>query len=139
MDARVQRRVQRYGWDLAASDDEPLWQAQLAPAREALLACAALRPGEAVLDVACGAGLVSFCAAESVGPAGRVVGVDLSGGMIEPAAHAAAARGVRHATFARMDAEALTLPEASFDVVPCALGLMYVRDPDAALRAMCRC
>ncbi len=35
MDARLQRRVQRYGWDLAAEDYEPLWRSQLAPAQAA--------------------------------------------------------------------------------------------------------
>jgi hypothetical protein len=36
MDARLQRRIQRYGWDLAADDYEPLWQAQLAEAQDKL-------------------------------------------------------------------------------------------------------
>ena len=138
MDARVQRRVQRYGWDRAADDYESLWQAQLAPARDALFACAALHEGESVLDVACGTGLVAMRAADAVGRAGRVVGVDLSGRMVQAAAQAAAARGLRQATFTRMDAEALTFPDASFDVVFCALGLMYVPDPRQALREMAR-
>ncbi len=73
MDARLQRRVQRYGWDLAA--DEPLWQAQLAEAQATLLASVSLAPGERVLDVACGTGLVAFDAARPVGPDGRVLGI----------------------------------------------------------------
>jgi hypothetical protein len=40
MEARLQRRVQRYGWDLAANDYEDAWQAQLAPAQAQLLAMA---------------------------------------------------------------------------------------------------
>jgi hypothetical protein len=40
MDARLQRRIQRYGWDLAAADYESLWQAQLAEVQVALLALA---------------------------------------------------------------------------------------------------
>ena len=59
----MQRRVQRYGWDLAADDYEALWQSQLSRAHAALLQCAALAPGERVLDVACGSGLVTFSAA----------------------------------------------------------------------------
>ncbi len=138
MEARVQRRVQRYGWDLASRDYEALWQAQLAPARDALFAWAALRAGEAVVDVACGTGLVALRAAKAVGPAGRVVGVDIAGRMVAAASANAAARSLHHATFERMEAEALALPDASFDVAFCALGLMYVPDPGAALRQMRR-
>ena len=138
MDARLQRRIQRYGWDLAAAQYEALWQAQLADAQTALLAAAALRPGEHVLDVACGTGLVSFPAASAVGPAGRVLGVDLSGSMVDAARQRARQHGVSNAKFARMDAEALALPDASVDVALCALGLMYVPDPEQALREMRR-
>jgi len=138
MEARLQRRVQRYGWDLASRDYDALWQAQLAPARDALLAWAALQPGESVVDVACGTGVVALRAADAVGPSGRVVGVDISGRMVEAAATTAACRGVRHASFARMDAESLVLPDASFDVALCALGLMYVANAGAALREMHR-
>jgi len=45
MEARLQRRIQRYGWDRAARDYERLWQAQLASAHAQLLAYAALAPG----------------------------------------------------------------------------------------------
>ena len=138
MDARLQRRIQRYGWDLAADDYEALWQAQLADAQTALLAAAALRGGERVLDVACGTGLVSFAAANAVGPAGDVLGVDLSGGMVDAARQRAQQRGVSNAAFVRMDAERLALPDASFDVVLCALGLMYMPEPEQALREMRR-
>lgn len=138
MDANLQRRIQRYGWDQAVTDYEALWRAQLAPAQEKLLAMAALRRGESVLDVACGTGLVSFASAQAVGASGRVVGVDISGKMIDAAI--ALARKKRHgnADFLRMDAESLALPDASCDVVLCALGLMYFPDPAVALREMRR-
>ncbi len=138
MEARLQRRVQRYGWDLAVTDYEPLWQRQLAPARDKLLACAALEPGERVLDVACGTGLVSFAAAAAVGRRGRVVGVDLSGRMVDAARNRAVQLDAMHASFTRMDAEELAFPNASFDVALCSLGLMYCPDPARALREMRR-
>jgi 2-polyprenyl-3-methyl-5-hydroxy-6-metoxy-1,4-benzoquinol methylase len=56
MEARLQRRVQRYGWDRAATSYEPLWRTQLATAQHELMRHAALVPGERVLDVACGTG-----------------------------------------------------------------------------------
>ena len=54
----------------------------LGPWAPLLVDAAALASGERVLDVACGTGLVARMAAQRVGPAGRVVGVDLNPGMI---------------------------------------------------------
>lgn len=138
MEARLQRRVQRYGWDLAAADYESLWRAPLAAAQDALLARAALAPGERVLDVGCGTGLVTFAAARAVDANGAVLGVDLSGAMVDAAQQRAAADGAPNTRFARMDAAQLDLPDAGFDVVLCALGLMYVPEPERALREMRR-
>jgi ubiquinone/menaquinone biosynthesis C-methylase UbiE len=138
LEPRLQRRVQRYGWDLAADDYEPLWGAQIAPAHHALLDAARLWAGERVLDVACGTGLVSLQAAARVRPAGQVLGVDISERMVAEAAARAAAHGAANATFARMDAEALDLPDESFDAVLCALGLMYAPTPETALAEMAR-
>lgn len=134
MDPKLQTRVQRYGWDLACDDYEPLWQQQLAPARAALLAAATLESGEHVLDVACGTGLLTSEAARLVGAAGQVVGTDLSGRMIDTARRVAPP----NASFQRMDAQKLDLPAASFDAVLCSLGLMYVPDPLAAISEMLR-
>lgn len=138
VDARLQRRVQRYGWDLAADVYEELWQAQLADAQAALLEGAAPASGERVLDVACGTGLVTLAAAACVGPTGRVIGVDISGKMIEAAKLGAQRLRLANVEFARMDAEALALPDGGFDVVLCALGLMYMPDPGQALLEMRR-
>jgi len=137
MDPRLQRRVQRYGWNKAQPHYEKYWADQLRPAQDLLLEMAALRPGDRVLDVACGTGLVTFRAAEAIRPGGTLVGTDIAEDMVAAISADAAARGVA-ATFHRMDAESLELPDASFDVVLCALGLMYVTDPLAALTEMRR-
>jgi len=138
MESRLQLRIQRYGWDLAAEAYEALWQTQLADARSRLLESAALVPGESVLDIACGTGLVSFAAALAVGPAGRVVGVDLSERMVEAARQRARERNTPNTTFLRMEMGRLALPDASFDVATCALGLMYAPDPALALAELRR-
>jgi ubiquinone/menaquinone biosynthesis C-methylase UbiE len=138
MEAKLQRRLQRSGWDLAAGRYETLWAAGLAAAHEKTIACAALRAGDRVLDVACGSGLVSLAAARIVGPTGAVTGTDLSGRMVDVAAASAASRGLRHAAFMRMDAEALSFGDASFDAAMCSLGLMYVPDTLQAVREMRR-
>lgn len=138
MEARLQRRIQRYGWDRAVAYYEEFWRRQLAPAHERLLALAELRPGERVLDVACGTGLVTFPAAEAVGAGGAAVGTDISEKMVAAARELAARKGLSHVTFEHMDAEGLRLPDHSFDAALCALGLMYVPDPREALRQMLR-
>lgn len=139
MDARLQRRVQRYGWDLAADSYEDAWGAPLAPAQATLLALADLAPGKCVLDVACGTGLVAFEAARRLGPAASVLGVDLSARMVAQARQRSDGHTAPAGTaFARMDAEALDLPDGGFDVVLCALGLMYMPEPEQALREMHR-
>jgi len=138
MDARLQRRVQRYGWDLAALDYEQLWQTQLAEAQSALLSLASLELGEQVLDIACGTGLVSFEASRAVSRSGHVLGIDLSERMVDAAEQRAQQMKLSNCSFSRMDAETLALPDASFDVVLCALGLMYMPDPEQAVREMRR-
>jgi SAM-dependent methyltransferase len=130
--------VQRYGWDLAAAVYELLWQAQLAPAQAELMACAGLMPGERVLDVACGTGTTALKAAARISPGGTVVGTDLSGRMVDAARQRAAQMRCANARFERMDAERLELPDNSFDVVLCALGLMYVPNPEHAILEMRR-
>ena len=85
LDARLQRRIQRYGWERAAGAYARYWHGPLAGVQGELLTLAALAQGEAVLDVACRAGVVSVAAAGAVGPTGRVVGVDLADAMVQAA------------------------------------------------------
>ena len=138
MEPRLQRRIQRYGWDRAADSYEASWHRQLEPAQTRLLELAALRPGERVVDIACGTGLVTVRAAAAVAPNGEVTGTDISASMIEVARAAATASGLQNVSFARMDAEDLRLPDDSFDAALCALGLMYGPDPRGALQEMHR-
>src|SRR3989304_7655408 len=81
VDAKLQRRVQRYGWDKAARYYEDYWQRQLEPVQARLRELAHFQEGEQVIDVACGTGLVSFPVATQVGSAGKLFGVDISEGM----------------------------------------------------------
>jgi SAM-dependent methyltransferase len=138
LEPRLQRRVQRYGWDKAADIYGSAWQRQLAPAQERLLALAAARPGERVLDVACGTGLVTLPLAEQVGASGSVLGTDLSEKMVETTRRRAVAAGLAYVHTQHMGAEALALDDGAFDLAVCSLGLMYVPDPALALREMRR-
>ena len=138
MDPRLQRRIQRYGWDAAAGVYEDSWQRNLAPAQDLMLAKADLRPGLEVFEAAAGSGLVTFQAAASVGPDGFVTATDISGEMTELASAKAAELGIANVGFARMDVEAIDHADDRFDRALCALGLMYVPDPVKALRELHR-
>lgn len=106
-----------------------------APLAKKLVHLAALRPGERVLDVACGTGVVARLAAEQVGSGGRVAAVDVNPGML------AVARTVQpdlSIEWHEASAEAMPLPDEAFDVVLCQMGLQFVPDKPAALREMRR-
>jgi ubiquinone/menaquinone biosynthesis C-methylase UbiE len=136
MDARLQRRIQRYGWDRAADFYDEHWMNQLLPATQSVLERAAVGPGDRVLDVACGTGVLSLAAAAKIGREGFVIGIDLSEKMVEAASAAASALGLENCRFERRDAEALPDWEGGFDVGLCGLGLMYMPDPERALAVM---
>lgn len=134
----LQRRVQRYGWDKAAPYYEALWHQQLQPAHDRLVNLARIKAGDNILDLACGTGLISFRALQATGPAGYVLGTDLSDKMIELCQQAAITNQCTNARFERMDGEALSLADGEFDLALCALGLMYMPNPDQALKELWR-
>lgn len=136
MDAKLQRRIQRYGWDKAAAIYDQSWREQLRPAQDKLIEMVRPGRGDSVLDVACGTGLVTLRAASLVGPGGRVVGTDLSDRMVEAAQ--AAAGDVPTVSATRMDAENLAFEDRSFDAALCALGLMYMPDPERCVQELHR-
>lgn len=138
MDAALQRRIQRYGWDRAAEHYEGSWHRQLRPAQDRLVEMADLRPGETVIETSCGSGLVTLRAADGVGPEGRVLATDVSERMVELTRAAAAEREMSWIEAARMGAEKLDVADGAFDAALSALGLMYVPDPDRALAEMHR-
>jgi len=65
-----------------------------APWAHDLIEAAALLPGERVLDIACGTGIVARIAAQALGDRANVVGLDLSAPMLAAAGSAAKAEGV---------------------------------------------
>jgi len=134
----LQRRIQRYGWDKAAPYYETGWEEQLWPAQERLLSTADLKPGEEVLDVSCGTGLVTFPAAEIIQPGGYILATDLSSGMIEYIHTQVNAQKIDNIACMQMDAEKLGLPDNNFDMVICSLGLMYFPNPAKAIKEMFR-
>jgi ubiquinone/menaquinone biosynthesis C-methylase UbiE len=101
-----------------------------------LLDLGGVREGQAVLDVATGLGEPALTAADRVGPAGRVVGVDIAAGMVEGARRRA--RNRENVEFLVADLESIDLPPKTFDVVLSRWGLMFAVDHVAAFRTVAR-
>lgn len=106
------------------------------PVAEDLTDAAALRPGERVLDVACGTGAVTRLAAARVGDRGSVVGLDVNPGMLEVAR--SVTPSIASIEWCESSAEEMPLPDDAFDVVLCQMGLQFIPDKLAALREMRR-
>ncbi len=79
------------------------------------LSLAELTPGQAVLDLGCGAGLDTILAARRVGPTGKVVGVDMTGEMIGKTRRNVAALGIENVEVLHGSIESLPLGDASID------------------------
>jgi len=94
----------------------------IGPWAPGLVALAALQPGECVLDVACGTGLVTRLAAPEVGPTGQVTGVDINAAMLAVARSLPPPSGAA-ITWVEGDAGAMDFPDASFEVILCQQGL----------------
>ena len=108
----------------------------LAPMTEALLAFAAPRPGERVLDIGCGCGATTLEFARAVGPAGRVAALDISGPMLAEGKARAEAAGISNVDWQQADAATAAL--SGFDLLTSAFGLMFFGDPVAAFAHMRR-
>jgi SAM-dependent methyltransferase len=108
-----------------------------APVSTVTMAAAKLQPGERVLDVACGTGVVTRLAAERVGRTGSVTGLDVAPDMID-VARATPAADAPSIDWQVGDALALPLPDDAFDVVTCQMGLMFMEDRVKAVAEMRR-
>jgi 2-polyprenyl-3-methyl-5-hydroxy-6-metoxy-1,4-benzoquinol methylase len=109
------------GWQLAGSGPESCERHNVIAFMETsrdLVALAALRTGERVLDVACGTGVLARLAAKAVGPTGKVAGADLNEGMLTTARNKAE-REELSIEWHTCDATALSIPDGSFDVALC--------------------
>ena len=115
----------------AVNYDEDNLRARLA---SRLVDIARPQPGERVLDIATGTGLVAIPTARLLGEGGRVVGVDISKGMLDRALKAVEAEGLGNVELIYIDAEELAFPASSFDLILCSSALPYMRDVPAALR-----
>jgi len=97
-----------------------------------------LRPGEHVLDLACGTGLVSFPASTIVGADGSVVGVDISSGMLSQANSRLSKHDLHNVDFYQnsiTDLDALEdVKGKQFDAIMCCSALVLLEDAAGALK-----
>jgi ubiquinone/menaquinone biosynthesis C-methylase UbiE len=91
-------------------------------------------PGHDVLDIATGTGTIAFHCAGLVGPAGKVIGVDISRGMLDKCNEKLAAAGLANLAFSYGDGEHLDFGPNSFDRIYCANAIFWMGNLQAALR-----
>ena len=136
------KRRQLSDWNAAApgwKKWEKLFIENLQPLTDLLIKNSGIKPGDTVLDMATGTGEPALTIARMIGPKGKVVGVDLSTGMLSVARERAAARGVTNVTFQLNDKDDLpALHDNSFDAAVCRFGLMFMPDPARILASIGR-
>jgi ubiquinone/menaquinone biosynthesis C-methylase UbiE len=93
-----------------------------------------INPGDHVLDIATGTGHVAIEVAAIVGSSGRVVGVDISDGMLEQARQKIAGLNISNIELHLADAETLNFPTNSFEKILCAHAFPWMADKEATLR-----
>ena len=97
-----------------------------------------LKPGDRVLDVACGCGASAIPAALRVGESGAVLGMDLAERMLELAGRKARRLGLTNVQFQVGDMEQSGFADESFDAVVCVFGIFFVPDMSRAVRELWR-
>jgi SAM-dependent methyltransferase len=112
--------------------NQTVLDAVFAPLTEALFAGADLRPGDAVLDVGCGAGDTSITAARRVGAEGRVVAADVSGPLLAVARKRSVAAGTAPIAWIEADAQVEDFGEAVVARAISRFGVMFFDDSVAA-------
>lgn len=118
------------------------WKAKSAamgtPVTNALVEYAKPSPGMQVIDLASGTGEPAISLAVRIAPQGHVTALDLSADLLEIAAKRAQTRGLANFTARQADAHSLPFPDNSFDLATSRFGVMFFRDPEAALRELRR-
>jgi SAM-dependent methyltransferase len=128
--AQTFKALERQGWSERAAIYDAVSAKITNYGIAPLLDAAAIGPGQKVLDVCCGTGLVAM---RALARGAEVVGIDISAEMV------AAANAKRlQATFRVGDAEALPFADAAFDRVICNFGLFHCADPDRAIAETAR-
>jgi protein-L-isoaspartate(D-aspartate) O-methyltransferase len=98
-----------------------------------LVELAHLQPGQHILDVATGTGIVAIAGARIVGSNGKVIGVDFTPGMLDQARTKIEAAGLQNIELIEADAESITFDDERFNAIFCATAIVLLSDIPAAL------
>ncbi|MDH5527677.1 MAG: class I SAM-dependent methyltransferase [Nitrospirota bacterium] len=109
------------------------WLPYIAPVGEILIESVAVRPGDRLLDVACGTGEPGLTVARRLGSQVQVTLTDAAEGMIGAARKKAQREGLDNVQFSAMPAHELNFPDCTFDRVLCRFGVMFFPDPVVGL------
>ncbi|WP_373490610.1 class I SAM-dependent methyltransferase [Parasphingorhabdus sp.] len=109
-----------------------LFEEMIAPIGDALLARADYQSGETVIDLGCGGGATTLTIAETVAPAGNVLGVDISPDLVAAAKERAETDGAENIDFICADAATVQLADAPYDRLFSRFGSMFFEDPVSA-------
>jgi ubiquinone/menaquinone biosynthesis C-methylase UbiE len=104
---------------------------------ERLRAAAAIRPGDRVLDIGCGAGQTTRDAARAAAP-GAVLGIDVSALALARARELTVAEGLDNVSYEQADAQVHRFASQRFDVAISRFGVMFFADPAAAFANIAR-
>lgn len=115
----------------SATYDDSQWHVQIC---HRLLHYLQVRAGQTVLDIGTGTGHLAIAAARIVGDRGKVIGVDISAGMLKQAREKVEAWELKNVEFQYADAETLNYPSHSFDHVLCANTFPWIADKVSTLR-----
>ena len=135
MDATEFKRASHAVWEAMApgwDDRHAYFEETARPVAKRMLELLAPAPGETILELAAGTGVVGFAAAALVRPDGRVIVSDFSEAMVEAARRHADELGLANVDCRVLDAERIDLPDAAVDGVLCRWGYMLMSAPTAA-------
>ncbi len=137
MDLKEYRQASLDTWNTLA----PIWDERrdeigepVTGVRDRMLELLSPKPGETVLDIACGSGELTEALSPRVGDSGRVICTDFAMQMVDAARHRGEALGLANVEYREMDAEQMDLEDSSVDGAVCRFGFMLMADRVAALR-----
>ena len=136
-DQHASRRIRAvFNRAAAGYDKEPLRLSAFSADR--LIAHAGIKPGQKVLDAGTGTGAVAIAAAQIVGPAGRVMAIDMAEQMLDRTQAKIVQFGITNVDLHLMDAGHLEFRAWYFDAVLCSHALDLLPDMEAAIRGWVR-